>query len=451
MMRRTVIFALLFVSIVLSAQDKFVERRLDNVLMDAVTLLDNSEYDKSLRLLKQLEKIDSTSDAVQYYIGYCNYLKGDNEAALEYLRKASSLDPGNPWYREVLATACQAAGKYAECRDILIGLYKEYPSRYASPYIYSLLGEKAFLEGDLQTALKRYNEALEMDENYSPAILGLAEVYGRSSNIPAFLTNLKRFLSSGDVGSADKVEYLSNMISQIDGSFFFSWSAQLDDLVQTVADAPDAGPEALKYAGQWFYGTERKEKGYEYFNRWLEKFPDDYEANATVMQIALVDKRYRDAAASFDRLFELAGDDKEKLLELYSLAGDTYHELGDEALAFSSYKKALKIDPEYAPVLNNYAYYLCQKGKSMRKALKMSAISVKVDSENSSYLDTYGWILYLLKRPEEAKVQFKRAMVFGGHDSDVVMDHYAVVLEALGERETAEYYRSLAEKKRNGK
>lgn len=451
MKRRPAILALLFITTVLSAQDKFVERRLDNVLMDAVTFLNNSEYDKSLKLLRELEKVDSTSDAVQYYTGYCSYLKGDNETAVRHLRKAVALDPGNPWYREILATALQASGNFAECRDILLALYKEHPSRYASPYIFSLLGEKAFFEGDNQTAIKRYNEALEMDGTYTPAVLGLAEVYGRASNIPAFLAYLKKFLISEDVKSEDKVDYLSNMIRQIDGNFFFSWSAQLDDLVQTVADADDACPKAIEYAGQWFYGTDRKEKGYEYFDRWLEKYPDDYDANSTKMQLALVDRRYADAVACFPRLFELAGKDSGKLLELYSLAGDAYHELGDEARSFSSYRKALKVDPRYAPVLNNYAYYLSQKGKSMRKALKMSAVSVEVDPENASYLDTYGWILFLLKRPDEAKVQLKRAMVFGGRESDVVMDHYAVVLEALGEKETADYYRSLAEKKRNGK
>ena len=36
----------------------------------------------------------------------------------------------------------------------------------------------------------------------------------------------------------------------------------------------------------------------------------------------------------------------------------------------------------------------------------------------------------------------------GGKDSDVVLDHYAEVLETLGEKDLAVYYRSLAQQKR---
>ena len=39
-------------------------------------------------------------------------------------------------------------------------------------------------------------------------------------------------------------------------------------------------------------------------------------------------------------------------------------------------------------------------------------------------------------------------MLYGGKDSDVVLDHYAEVLETLGEKDLAVYYRSLAQQKR---
>ena len=67
--------------------------------------------------------------------------------------------------------------------------------------------------------------------------------------------------------------------------------------------------------------------------------------------------------------------------------------------------------------------------------------------DNDSYLDTYGWILHLLGRDAQAKPYFKRAMIYGGKESATVLLHYSEVLEALGEKDLADYYRKLAEMK----
>ena len=78
----------------------------------------------------------------------------------------------------------------------------------------------------------------------------------------------------------------------------------------------------------------------------------------------------------------------------------------------------------------------------------MSLKTVEKEPDNATYLDTYGWILHLQKKDEQAKPYFKHAMIYGGKESDVILEHYAAVLEALGDKETAKYYRSLAENKK---
>lgn len=78
----------------------------------------------------------------------------------------------------------------------------------------------------------------------------------------------------------------------------------------------------------------------------------------------------------------------------------------------------------------------------------MSRRAVELEPDNATYLDTLGWILYLLHKPEEAKPYFKHAMIYGGKDSAVVLEHYSKVLKALGEDTLASYYESLAEQKK---
>ncbi|MBQ4192388.1 MAG: tetratricopeptide repeat protein, partial [Bacteroidales bacterium] len=114
---------------------------------------------------------------------------------------------------------------------------------------------------------------------------------------------------------------------------------------------------------------------------------------------------------------------------------------------FAAYEKALKINPGYAPVLNNYAYYLSLKGKKLKRAAEMSRITVEQEPDNATYLDTYGWILHLQKKSQEAKSYFKHAMLYGGKDSATILDHYAEVLYSLGEYDLAKVYWDDAVKK----
>ena len=98
-------------------------------------------------------------------------------------------------------------------------------------------------------------------------------------------------------------------------------------------------------------------------------------------------------------------------------------------------------------MLNKYAYYLSEEGKKLKKAYEMSRKTVEKEPDNATYLDTFGWIVYLLGRPMEAKPFFKRAMLYGGKDSAVILDHYADVLYALKEYDMAFVYWNMAKQK----
>ena len=87
------------------------------------------------------------------------------------------------------------------------------------------------------------------------------------------------------------------------------------------------------------------------------------------------------------------------------------------------------------------------EGKKLKKAYAMSKKTVEAEPDNATYLDTFGWILYLQGKALEAKPFFKHAMLYGGKDSATILDHYATVLEALGEKDLAKVYRQQAKNK----
>ena len=197
------------------------------------------------------------------------------------------------------------------------------------------------------------------------------------------------------------------------------------------------------YAEDWKALSEEGRKAF-------ERFPEE----TTFLEMASVGdynlKEFDKVLEICNKVLEVAPNDSSKTLRAWSTIGDIWHQKGDSKKSYKAYEKALKINPDYVYVLNNYAYYLSQEGKNLKKAYAMSKKTVEAEPDNSTYLDTFGWILYLQGKPLEAKPFFKHAMLYGGKESAVVMDHYAEVLFALKEYDLAFLYWNMALQKNNG-
>ena len=60
--------------------------------------------------------------------------------------------------------------------------------------------------------------------------------------------------------------------------------------------------------------------------------------------------------------------------------------------------------------------------------------------DNSSYQDTYGWILYQMKKYDDAKVWIGKAINNGGKTNGTLLEHYGDILFQLGETDEAIKY-----------
>lgn len=155
--------------------------------------------------------------------------------------------------------------------------------------------------------------------------------------------------------------------------------------------------------------------------------------------------RNEDSRVALERAHELNPQD----INVLSSLGLTYDALKMHAASDSVYEKALRIDPDYALVLNNYAYSLSERNIDLERAMTMSKRSLEKEPLNSSYLDTYGWILYQLGRYREALEYIKKA-IDAGDASPVVLEHLGDVYAKLNDYENAVHYWTMAlEKDKN--
>lgn len=358
---------------------------------------------------------------------------------------------------------------------------EEYNKEYSSPQVLSMLGDYEMGMYNDSSALAYYDEALSLDKSYAPALLGKAETYRIARDYVSYFKTLDILMADRDATPAGKAEYLQAVFRQSDPRFMKSFSSQLDSTVNIAVNAHPADSSILQTAGLYYLVTDRKEAAADAFKKVMTEFPDNVGATASYIQTLLYindwDKvvsacdsamvRFPQEAgflefanaAEFNRknypaviencvkMLQIAPTDSATFVTAWSTIGDMYHLLGDQSKAFKSYETALKVAPDNAPVLNNYAYYLSVEGKKLKKAYAMSKKTVEAEPDNATYLDTFGWILYLQGKALEAKPFFKHAMLYGGKDSATILDHYATVLEALGEKDLAKVYRQQAKNK----
>ncbi len=364
--------------------------------------------------------------------------------------------------------------RYEEAYESL----RKYNSRYSSPYVLTTLADYEMSMYNDSTALAYYDEALSLMSDYGPALLGKAETYRVTRKYEQYFAVLNEYMSNEAIPMEPKADYLKAVIQRVDPKFIRSFRSNMDDAVMKTVEAHPKDSIALNTAGVYFYSTDRRDEAETFFKENYETYPKSFAANADYVEYLMYAGRWEDLSRVGRQAYEhlpkeivflemasmgdynlgdyekvldvcnevltVAAADSAKVLSAWSTMGDVYHQLGESKKSYKAYEKALKINPGYVYVLNNYAYYLSEEGKKLKKAHDMSYRTVIAEPDNATYLDTFAWILHLRGMDESAKLFFKKAMLYGGKDSAVILDHYAEVLYALKEYDVAFIYWNMA-------
>ena len=87
--------------------------------------------------------------------------------------------------------------------------------------------------------------------------------------------------------------------------------------------------------------------------------------------------------------------------------------------------------------MNNYSYYLSLREEKLDLAEKYIKRCIAIEPNSSTYLDTYGWVLYKLGRVNEAIVMIEKAIKNGGGDNPEIVGHLCELLTVSGRTDEA--------------
>lgn len=345
-------------------------------------------------------------------------------------------------------------------------LIKAYPKE--AKY-YGILGELYQEMGQNEKALDAYNELIKIDSTNAYVHLSLADYFrGLKQNDKAF-QEIKIAFQSKELDIDTKVKILLSYYDITES--FPELKTDADELCKIIIAIHPNEAKSFAIYGDFLFRDKKydqartqyrksialdKEK-YALWNQLLviESELNDYTAMQGESKEAMELfpnqplpyffngiseyqlKNYSTVVTVLTEGKEFIFDNNLLLAQFYGTIGDAQNQLKNHAESDVAFEKALEYDPTNVSVLNNYAYFLSLRNTNLNKAESMSKKCNDLQPNSSSYQDTYGWILYQMKKYDDAKVWLGKALESGGKNNSTLLEHFGDILYQLGDVESA--------------
>lgn len=462
----------------------------------------NGLYDNALKYAKECSAIEPKNEWYQLLLIECLHNKRQYAQAADVYGRLIKIYPNRPDFYEGLAAEYMYGGNFEKSYKVYDDLEKKFGENEAfklnkikllkqlkknteaeeelkkliasnpkEARYYTYLAEFYQENKQEDKALETYKEILKIDPNNAMVHLALADYYKLQNDKENFYKEIKIAFENPDLEIDTKLKILISYYQLSDHNP--EYRKQADELCQIMMQLHPNSPESHSIFADFLYRDRKvKEARDEYakaasldksrFAIWnqllfIESELNDYASmekhSAEAMELfpnqaapyffnGLANiqlKNYPIAIESLNEGIEFVYDNNQLLIQFYANLGDAYNAIKDYEKSDKAFDDALKVDPDNTYILNNYAYYLSLRKKTLEKAEKYSKRCNELAPNNRSYIDTYGWILYQLGKYQEAEEWLGRATKMGSK-SAVILEHYGDVLFQLNRKEEALNY-----------
>ncbi|MHC1750637.1 MAG: tetratricopeptide repeat protein [Cellulosilyticaceae bacterium] len=304
------------------------------------------DYEKALEVYQELFSKFPEYDTVIYDIGDCYMALGNIDKAIEHYKKVLEVNPEHNFVNNKLMEIYQKKYSYAyeeEDYKMAVTYAKQQVKVSPTNYYYNELG-LMYLDGyELEKAKEAFKSALEVEDTNPYSYNNLGFVYKIMGNYEKAYENYALAIKNKDD------DYLTphwNMAA------YYMITKQYEKAVETYQYLMQQLPESLEA---------------------LEKLADAYEKMG----------EWSNARVQYEKAMTIEDDDK-KWHYLEDI-GNTYAFEGNQALAMTYYKKAIKKCPKdsgpYSSLASYWQYMLGDKKKALRYYKKAYKIAKNYDTE----------------------------------------------------------------------
>ena len=408
----------------IDAFERLYDKNRDRVEVLAVLVQlyeQQKDFDKAIKTLTRIETVEGKSERLSYAKSRFYTEMGNKKAAVAEMKTLSDQYPNDNNFRTLYANTLYVNGQQKKALAIYDKILKEEPdnrnaqmamlahynerqdsvqangmlerilqNKYASTedrvaLLRQVIGESEQSGGDSTRVLQLFRMILDMPQQDADMALFCA-TYMNLKKMPN--DSIRKVLEKALDISPDNAAVRLQLVS-------FAWQAKdRDRVISLCQDARQYNPDEMAF---YYY------QGIAYY----QKDQLDESLNAFQNGIGVITPESDPAIVS----------------DFYAVMGDIMNQRGMEQEAFAAYDSCLQWKDDNIGCLNNYAYYLSEKGIQLEKAEQMSYRTIKAEPKNATYLDTYAWILFMQKRYSEAKIYIDQTLQCDSDSSSVLLEH----------------------------
>ena len=392
----------------------------------AVIYNDRRDFKNQIKCLDQIERIEgrmpnTTFDKYKAYV----YL-GKEKKGIEEIESYIKEYPEEYRMQCVRGNIYLAEGDYDKAYEIYQRTLEEHPE---NPFIYTSLAEYYTKTGNTEQATRTTIEALQSKHlDLSGKVSVLQEnstiLENNETDIEPLLQNMIEQYPLEELVHSLYAQYLHNH-----GRY-----AEEQSVLQTMTDINPSNEQTWERMIDYAIDEHNDSLFAEITDKAILSQPDKAIWYFYKSLCLMRDSAYSEAKVTSEKGLSLATDKELNIkLSFYRQLGDINTVLGQLDEVYANYESALSLAPNDVYVLNNYAYMLAIHGGDLKKAEKMSAKTIETEPTNSTYLDTYAWILYLQGSKTLAKFYIDRAKEYApeGYDIHEIEEHYNIIYSEL--------------------
>lgn len=345
---------------------------------------------------------------------------------------------------------------------------KDLVDTYPKDLRYQVVLGNLYLKNDKKKqAYKVFRKVLKKDPENAMAIYALANYYNETNQPEKYSEQLRKVVLNAQSDSELKLNLLRQLIAQSEDEEY------VQSIFEEVIKADPADDDVPMLYAQYLLSLDKEEEAMPVLEHILSIDPtntasrlillslairiEDYKKVITVCEAGVLaspstiefyyylaiaynqEDNWDDVLKTVNQALQVVDDStpKELISDFYAIMGDVYHAKKEKEKLYASYDKALSYHSSNLGVLNNYAYYLSVDRQDLTKAKEMSKKTVDAEPKNSTFLDTYAWVLFELGEYPQAKVYIETALENGGDKSGVIVEHAGDIYYKLGDKDKA--------------
>ncbi|MEW6068552.1 MAG: XrtA/PEP-CTERM system TPR-repeat protein PrsT [Nitrospirota bacterium] len=359
---------------------------------DASSAISNFERAKSLKP----EFVAPYMNLATFYIA-----KGDDNKALEQYDAALRVNPHSIEVLLASAVLFERTGNEAGAID-----------RYAkaksteNPLGYAAIAAYYVRKNDLKQGIEIFKELLKKNPKLMEARDQLAAIYIKDNNVKEAEILYKEMISLMP-GSPIGHNKLAALYIRSGNN-----EKAISELSSSLKLNPEQ-PEIMSILVNLYLNKNDLKMAEEIARQITAKYPKKGTGYHVLADVMYKKKDYEKAILYYEKSEKLS---KNNFLSPTAI-GNIYLSQGKTTKAIEAYKRALKVNPNYMPALNNLAYLYSEKKGMLDDALKLAEKAKNLLPKNEtvgtgSVMDTLGWIYYKKGNYNKAIMFLKEAISF---------------------------------------